>query len=111
MARIETRDRIRQAPSYHLLERYGAISLRYQQDKHPRKDQHRAGVYSLATPRFADRLHRGILLRSRDLLSLPRRMTEDRLDVHRTFVLFLAEQTPSFIGVKEVLHSPIHRAA
>jgi hypothetical protein len=38
-------------------------------------------------------------------------MTEDRLDVCRTFVLFLAEQTPSFIGVKEVCHSPIHPIA
>ena len=96
MARIETGDRIRQALSYHLLERYCAISLGHQQDKHPRKDQHRASVYSLVTPQFADRLHCDILLRSRDLLSLLRRMTEDRLDVCRTFVLCLAEQTPSF---------------
>jgi hypothetical protein len=49
--------------------------------------------------------------RSRDLLPLLRRMTEDRLDVCRTFVLFLAERTPSFIGVKEVRHSPIHPSA
>ena len=38
-------------------------------------------------------------------------MTEDRLDVCRTVVLFLARQTPSFIGVKEVRHSPIHPIA
>jgi hypothetical protein len=33
------------------------------------------------------------------------------LHVYRAFVLFLAEQTPSFIGVKEVRHSPIHPSA